>query len=101
MKTIFKNYTPHSITLNDGTEFQPLGLARVSARFTDFLEGVCSQEFGDISGLPAPQNGVLFIVSGLVLAASDRPDLVAPATGHPLAKRNSRGHIISVPGFVR
>jgi hypothetical protein len=34
-------------------------------------------------------------------ACDDRDDVVAPATGHPDTMRNDKGHIISVPGFVR
>lgn len=97
----FLNYTPHTINLNDGRSFASEGIARVSASFTNFNEdGVCRQEFGDIEGLPAPQKGVKLIVSAMVLSASDRDDLVAPATGHPDTVRNEKGHIVSVPGFV-
>lgn len=63
-------------------------------------DGICRQEFGDVQGLPDPQDGVKLIVSAMVLAASDRADLVAPATGHPETVRNEKGHIVSVPGFV-
>jgi hypothetical protein len=104
MKT-FKNYTPHPIALNDGRTFASEGLARVSATFTPFDEnGVCEQQFGDITGLPEPTDGVLYIVSVLVLIAAKqagRTDCVVPATGHPDCKRNDKGFILSVPGFVR
>ena len=103
--TTFKNYTPHAITLNDGRTFASEGLARVSATFSDFdADGVCEQQFGDVTGLPAPAAGVLYIVSTLVLTAAKaagRTDCVAPATGHPDCKRNDKGFIVSVPGFVR
>lgn len=102
MKTKFRNLTPHAITLNDGTVFQSEGVARVSATFSSFDEyGVCRQAFGDVQGLPEKEDGVLIIVSALVLEASDRDDLVAPATGHPECIRNEKGQIVSVPGFVR
>lgn len=104
MKT-FKNYTPHPIALNDGRTFASEGLARVSATFSSFDEdGVCNQEFGQVTGLPEPADGVLYIVSALVLTAAKaagRTDCVAPATGHPDCKRNDKGFIVSVPGFVR
>lgn len=103
--TTFKNYTPHTITLNDGREYASEGLARVSATFSKFDEnGVCSQQFGDVTGLPEPTDGVLYIVSALVLIAvklQGRTDCVAPATGHPECVRNDKGFIVSVPGFVR
>ena len=99
----FKNYTPHTITLNDGREFASEGVARVAATFTAFdANGICRQEFGQLIGLPEPQDGVRFIVSALVLTAgkvAGRTDLVAPATGHPECIREN-GFIKSVPGFV-
>lgn len=98
----FVNCTPHAIMLNDGTTFPPSGnVARVSSSFTDFdADGVCTVQYGDLTGVPEPQDGVLYIVSAMVLAASKRTDLVAPATGHPGCVREN-GFIKSVPGFVR
>lgn len=98
----FLNYTPHSIALNNGATYPSVGVARVSADFSEFDDdGVCHQVFGDVTGLPDPQPDTYYIVSALVLSASDRADLVAPATGHPQCVRNEKGFIISVPGFVR
>lgn len=101
--TVFKNFTPHTIALNSGKVYQSQGIARVSASFSSFDEdGVCHQVFGDLTGLPAPQDNVRYIVSALVLAAGKaqgRTDLVAPATGHPDCVRKD-GFIVSVPGFV-
>lgn len=99
--TIFKNYTPHDVKLNDGTIYPSMGVARVSATFSDFNDCLCKQSFGNIIGLPDPQDNVMYIVSSYVLEATDRQDVCAPATGHPDAKRDDKGHIISVPGFVR
>lgn len=97
----FKNYTPHTIVLNDGRAFESCGVARVANSFTEFdADGVCTVVYGEVSGLPEPQDGVLLIVSAMVLAASNRTDLVAPATGHPGCIREN-GFIKSVPGFVR
>jgi hypothetical protein len=98
----YVNLTPHEIRLNDGRVFPPAGVvARVSTSHTPFDEnGVCAVQFGEIVGLPAPQDGILYIVSGMVAAAAKRNDVVSPATGHPDAKRDERGQIISVPGFV-
>jgi len=99
--TTIKNYTPHTINLNNGQSYPSVGLARVSSTFTDFdADGVCRVEYGEVEGLPEPEDGVLLIVSAMVLAASDRADLIAPATGHPDCIRNE-GRIVSVPGFVR
>ena len=95
------NYTPHTIVLNSGVSYPSVGVARVSASFSNFDSNlVCQQVFGAVEGLPEQQDGTLLIVSAMVLSASDRDDLVAPATGHPDTIRNDKGHIVSVPGFV-
>ena len=97
----FVNCTPHAIVLNNGETFEPSGhIARVSARFVTLENGLFAQEFGEIQGLPEPEDGTFFIVSAMVLGSTSRADLVAPATGHPDVKRNEAGQIISVPGFV-
>jgi len=99
----YTNLTPHSIVLNDGRVFEASGqVARVTSTHSPFdTEGVCSVEFGEIQNLPEAVEGTTFIVSGMVASAINRPDVVAPATGHPEAKRNEKGQIQSVPGFVR
>lgn len=98
----FLNLTPHELKLNDGTVIPASGtVARVSNSFTEFDEdGVCRVEYGDVEGLPAPEPDTLYIVSAMVLAATGRDDVVAPATGHPACVRQD-GRIVSVPGFVR
>lgn len=97
------NLTPHAIVMNDGRVFEPSGVvARVSSSFTEFVDDVCQQQFGEVQDLPAPAEGVRYIVSGMVLSALQgaRGDVVAPATGHRDCVRNDKGHIVSVPGFV-
>lgn len=102
--TTLKNFTPHAIVLNSGVSYPSVGVARVSNTFTPFdSDGVCSVTYGDITGLPDPQDGVVYVVSALVLAAAKadgRTDCVAPATGHPQCVRKD-GFIVSVPGFVK
>lgn len=97
----FINLTPHAIKLNNGTVFSPSGkIARVESHYTPFDEnGISHVEFGQVENLPEPQEGVIYIVSGMVAAASKRHDVVSPATGHPEAVREN-GQIVSVPGFV-
>jgi len=99
----FINLTPHTVRLNDGTEILPSGIvARVTATYTPFDEnGICQAVFGPIQGLPEPQPDTIYITSALVAQAAKRQDVVSPATGHPQAKRDTNGQIISVPGFVR
>jgi len=95
------NLTPHPITIGC-TTIMPSGIvARVSVEFTEERDGFCTQIFGEIEGLPAPQDGVRYVVSGMVLSATDRKDVFAPASGHPDTKRNDKGHIISVPCLVQ
>ena len=104
MNVKFVNLTPHTINLNDGRAFPSEGIARVSTTYTKpNANGICRQEYGEISGLPAPQKGVKYIVSAIVLAAAKakgRKDCVAPATNHPAMVRDEQGHIVSVPCFV-
>jgi hypothetical protein len=99
------NLTPHAIVLNDGTRFESSGtIARVQASFSEFdSDGVCQQVFGEVQDLPGPEEGTMYVVSGLVLSAlgGARTDVVAPATGHPKVVRNDKGQIVSVPGFVQ
>ena len=102
----YVNLTPHAIHLNDGRVFPPSGtVARVSAKFVQVKNDpdLFSQEFGQVEGLPEASMNVRLIVSAIVLAALgySRIDAVAPATGHPDVKRNDKGQIVSVPGFVR
>ena len=100
----FINLTPHTINLNDGRSFVSQGVARVTATFSEIENDICSQNFGDIIGLPKPEKGVIYIVSGIVLNACKElgiKDCVAPASGHTETKRNEKGHIVSVPCFVQ
>jgi len=100
----FINLTPHVIRLNDGREFPPSEVpARVDSKHSPFNEdGLCRVEFGKIYGLPEPEEGVCYIVSGMVATAARtyRSDVVSPATGHPDCVRKD-GQVWSVPGFVR
>lgn len=56
--------------------------------------------YGEVTGLPAPQPGTIYVVSGLVRGAiTGRPDVVAPDTG-PTAIRGQDGQIVAVRRFV-
>ena len=113
--TEFINLTPHPITIEGLGTLQPSGtVARVSTIRTQcgVLGGVrcTSQNFGPVEGLPAPQDGVTYVVSGMVLDALKRQagpagssraghDVYAPDTG-PDAIRDEKGHIVAVRGLV-
>lgn len=114
MKNEVINCTPHEITLQvevDGKQecivFEPSGvIPRVNVRtIEDQTAPICGiptvkQEFWDISGLPEEIPGIYLIVSGVVFAASDRKDLIAPNTSTGVI-RNDKGQIIAVTSFLR
>ena len=98
------NLTPHVIRLNDGTEYQPSGVvARVSSEYKGLTPShppCYSVVYGEVTGLPAHQDGVRYIVSGMIASAcKGRHDLLVPATGHPETVRVD-GQVYSVPGFI-
>ena len=102
----FVNCTPHPIKLNDGRIFEPSGtIARVSQSISEFDENsIAVQSFGEVTNLPEPKAGTVYIVSAMVLGRAQiagRTDVVAPATGHKNCVRDDKGYIISVPGFIR
>ena len=99
----YVNLTPHAIALNDGRVFPASGaVARVSVGFSAIVDDVAVQVYGAVQGLPDAQPDTRYIVSAMVLSAcADRADVVAPATGHADTVRNDKGHIVSVPCFVR
>lgn len=85
----FINCTPHPITLlgSDNEVVMTLPKGEVVPRLSqstkevDVVEGVSITEtsFGEIQDLPEPKEGVLLIVSRLVLTACpSRKDLVVP-----------------------
>jgi hypothetical protein len=110
MQMTIVNLTPHAIALQgaDGeiTTIPPSGqVARVAT--TTAMTGytvaglpVQITAAGAVTGLPAPANGTVYLVSGMVLAAlagTGRCDVVAPATGpNDGAIRNDQGHIVAV-----
>jgi hypothetical protein len=99
---MYVNLTQHPINLNDGRTFPASGqIARVSSQYSQIDGDFCTVNFGAITGLPDPVPGTFLIVSGMVASATDRQDVVSPATGHPDCIRNNKGQIISVPCFIR
>ena len=83
------NLTPHTINIfsPEGEELltiKPSGdVARVDVTMvgSGTLPGPVPTfvaTYGDIEGLPDPEPGKTFIVSGIVEAACDRPDVYAP-----------------------
>ena len=86
--TTIRNFTPHEVKIVD-TEgnvlkaFSSEGCARCSQSETIIanIDGVdvTKQTFGNVEGLPEPQNDTYYIVSRLVASAlPDRKDLLIP-----------------------
>lgn len=101
-----KNLTPHEIVLvYDNTErrFPPSGLVARLEEKTTSLPGLwevplCKKEYCT-ANLPPQEPGTIYLVSAMILAASDRPDLVAPDTGDG-AIRNEKGQVVGTTRFV-
>ncbi len=103
------NLTPHPLTLRSATGqdtvLPPSGtIARVSATpgAVEDREGfpvpvALPDTFGAVEGLPEPEEGTIYIVSGLVGSHISRPDVFVPGTGpKDGAIRNEKGHIMAV-----
>jgi hypothetical protein len=105
------NCTPHALTLraHDGTDtvLAPSGMVpRVTSTpgSPTQVDGCpvpvyTADTLGEVEGLPAPEPGVMYVVSGMVLQAlaGSRPDVCAPGTGpqdHPV--RNDKGQVVAV-----
>ena len=107
MAVKFVNLTPHSIAIKTDSGIvtvEPSGtVARVGTveRVIGSLDGIplIKREFGEVEGIPSPQADTIYIVSALVLSATDRADVVAPDTG-PTAVRDENGHIKYVTRLV-
>jgi len=107
------NLTPHNIVVftdeKRGFIVPPSGtVARVSVRqeevgtieVEDLNVPIVKNSWGEVTGLPEPQPGVVYIVSALVLSrVKGRHDVVAPDTG-PTAIRDENGRIIGVRRFI-
>lgn len=110
----FINLTPHVLNVVDDTgntilSVAPSGtVARVATQQTVVgnVAGidVVRTVFGDVDGLPSPQDDVVYIVSTLVLQALKangiiRDDVVAPDTSPASVVRDAGGNIIGVRRF--
>jgi len=104
----FVNLTPHKITIKSkkgDIEVPPSGtIARVTTIEEVVAEvdgiSIIKREFGEVEGLPEPENGVAYIVSSLVLGAvKGRKDVFAPDTG-ATAIRDEKGQIKAVTRLI-
>lgn len=102
------NLTPHPIVLSRPDEGFHLVVpsedkdnpARVEETTVEVSPGYYTVKYGEVYGLPDPEEGTIYIVSAMVRSAvPHRTDVYSPASS--LATRNELGHIVSVPGLVR
>ena len=104
--TALINLTPHDITIvvGDRTEvIKPTGLARCQEKSVQVgvINGwipVYETEYGEVSGLPAPAEDTLYIVSVIVAKAKEvqsRADIYVPAK----TLRDANGNIIGCIGL--
>lgn len=97
---MIRNLTPHAINIVDSEgrnikTIEPSGLARVAAVTVAIgeVDGIplTRTEFGEVEGLPEPEDGTVFIVSALVKQrVPNRHDVVIPNE----LVRNEKGVII-------
>jgi hypothetical protein len=104
------NLTPHPITLAQGDRtvtVPPCGtVARVATTEVEVghvdVDGldipVLNLQFGQVEDLPAPREGVLYLVSALVgQACPDRTDVVSPGR----LIRDDQGRVVAAAALVR
>ena len=113
----FRNYTPHPVNVFDSKNVKILSIPveldnngqKIQVRVSEIteprepIEGIpiVKKCYGDVVGLPAPQAGVILIVSIVVLAAlqGKRSDVVCPDTGVDSVVRDEQGNILGVRRF--
>ena len=100
------NLTPHDITVEkkDGTRvtYPASGqVARVEVEdiCIGHLDGIPIHKgkTKEVTGIPNPQDGVMFIVSLFVLQHANREDLISPNTSDAI--RDDEGKIVAVRGW--
>jgi hypothetical protein len=104
------NLTPHTVCVCDArcvvAEIESSGVARcsVSSEVIGYVEvngipvDLVTSVLADVTGLPAPCAGTLFVVARVVaMAAHDRSDLVVPDD----LVRDDQGRVIGCRRFAR
>lgn len=95
------NLTPHTVNIVGGESLTSEGLARVASsevevgRVNDLP--LVTVVFGEVQGLPEPQENTMFIVSRLVKSAvPNRTDCVVPNA----LERDSEGRVVGCKNFA-
>lgn len=100
------NYTPHNINLVDSegntiVTYESNGISRVSVsqKLIGNVNGFDLYEtvYGEVEGLPQEEEGTFYIVSSIVLANSDRNDLIVSND----YLRDKDGRIIGCKSFTK
>ena len=100
------NMTPHALNIvqSDGSTLTVAPSGYVprcsSTEVVDQSIGlieITKQTLGEVEGLPDPIPGAFYVVSRLVAAAANRPDLLVPGQGI----RDDKGRIIGCKGLSR
>lgn len=101
------NLTKHAICLADEggcivATIQPSGVeARVSTTQKNVgnINGVALNMtvYGEVTGIPEPQENTVYVVSSLIAARALRSDVVSPDTGATAVRQN--GQVIAVRAF--
>lgn len=100
----YVNLTTEEVRLNDGRVFPPSGdVATVTVTFTDVVDDISKEQYGEVIGLPTRQGGQRFIVTTMVLDALNgtRDDVVIPAITHPKVIKDETGKILTIPCFAQ
>jgi len=101
------NYMPHTFTAElpsgERVSIESSGIARCVVKnvVVGSINGipVSTAEYGDVVGLPEPQEDTVYVVSMLVAQRSGRADCVGPDSGPSAIREN--GQVVAVRGVVR
>ncbi|MCP3681131.1 MAG: hypothetical protein GY861_00435 [bacterium] len=107
-----KNFTPHTINLISAegveTTIESSGIVRVStipgeqiALAGSPVPIMGADQFGEVEGLPEPEEGTYLIVSALVGGVIQRKDLLVPGTAPADNPIRKDGRIIGVRRLKR
>lgn len=95
------NLTAHPVTdVTTGKTFPPSGIVARITTATEAVDNVCGVPIyystcNGVEGIPEPKEGVMYIVSALVLEHINRPDCVRPGN----SQKTPDGKVLGAKGF--